>query len=77
MLLLLTSLVPVILLSFLHVRYQARLYPLALFVIFAGLAAGPVRRRPERILAGVLSALLLWQAVDLLPVLPSAYWLPD
>jgi hypothetical protein len=76
-LLLLTSFVPIILLSFLHVRYQARFYPLALFVIFAGLRAGSYPRRHELALAGVLALLLLWQVVDLVPVLPTAYWLPD
>jgi hypothetical protein len=76
-LLILTSVVPVILLSFMHVRYQARLYPLALFIIFAGLQSESHRRRPEIVLGGVLAALLVWQVVDLVPVLQSAYWLPD
>lgn len=76
-LLLLTSVIPIVLLSFLHARYQARLYPLALFVIFAGLREGGHGRRQERIIAAALAAVLLWQAVDLVPVLQSAYWLPD
>lgn len=76
-LLLLTSIVPIVLLSFLHVRYQARFYPLALFVIFAGLHAGSYSRRRELVVAGLLAALLLWQVADLLPVLESAHWLPD
>jgi hypothetical protein len=76
-LLLLTTLVPIILFSFLHVRYQARLYPLALSIIFAGLRAESHPRWHEGALAVVLAALLLWQAVDLAPVLQSAYWLPD
>ena len=76
-LLLLTSFVPIILLAFLHVRYQARFYPLALFVIFAGLQAESQPRRHELALAGLLALLLLWQVVDLVPVLPTAHWLPD
>jgi hypothetical protein len=76
-LLLLSTVVPIVLLSFLHVRYQARLYPIALFVIFAGLRAGTHRRWQELAVAGVLAAILLWQVVDLVPVLQSAHWLPD
>lgn len=76
-LLLVVGVVPVVLLSFLHVRYQARLYPLALFVIFAGLRHGEFTKRQERGLMIVLAALLIWQAIDLAPVFGTAYWLPD
>lgn len=76
-LLLLTSVAPIILFAFMHVRYQARFYPLALFVIFAGLGARMHPRQHELVLTGALAALLLWQAVDLVPVLSSAHWLPD
>jgi hypothetical protein len=76
-LILLSSLVPIVLLSFLHVRYQARLYPLALFVIFAGLRAGSLHPWQRRALAALLAAVLVWQLVDIVPVLGSAHWLPD
>jgi hypothetical protein len=76
-LLLLTSVIPIVLLSFLHMRYQARLYPLALFIIFAGLRDGAYSGRQERTLMAVLAVLLGWQLIDLMPVLQSAYWLPD
>jgi hypothetical protein len=75
--LLLSSLIPTVLLAFMHIRYQARYYPLALFVIFAGLFHGSRDTRTERIVAAVLALLILWQAVDLVPVLETAYWFPD
>jgi hypothetical protein len=76
-LLLLSMLVPIVLFAFLHARYQARLYPLALFVVFAGLRAGTTARSHERALAILLAALLVWQAAGSLPLLRTAYWLPD
>jgi hypothetical protein len=76
-LLLLTSVIPIVLLSFLHVRYQTRLYPLALFIIFAGLRDGVYSRRQERVLMIALAVILAWQLIDLVPVLHSAHWLPD
>jgi hypothetical protein len=76
-LLLLTGVIPILLLSFLHMRYQTRLYPLALFIIFAGLRDGVYSGRQERVLMAVLAVLLGWQLIDLMPVLQSAYWLPD
>lgn len=76
-LLLLANLLPIVLLSFLHVRYQARLYPLALFVIFAGLRSSATPAWAKRAVMAALALLLLWQAVALVPVLRSAYWLPD
>jgi hypothetical protein len=76
-LLLLTSLVPIVLFSFLHLRYQARFYPLALFIIFAGLGDGAFTRRHEYGLAVLLSIVAVWQLIDLVPVMQTAYWLPD
>jgi hypothetical protein len=76
-LLLLSSLVPIVLMSFLHVRYQARLYPLALFVIFAGLPAGSLQPWQRRAVAALLVAVFVWQLVDVVPLLGSAHWLPD
>jgi hypothetical protein len=76
-LLLLTNLVPIFLFSFLHMRYQARLYPLTLFVIFAGLGEAPIGTARERGVASVLALVFLWQMVDVLPVLRSGFWLPD
>jgi hypothetical protein len=46
-------------------------------VIFAGLFHGSRDTRTERIVAAVLALLILWQAVDLVPVLETAYWFPD
>jgi hypothetical protein len=76
-LLLLTSIAPIVLFSFLHMRYQARFYPLALFIIFAGLRDGGYTRRHEYALAAVLALIAVWQLIDVVPILQTAYWLPD
>ena len=76
-LLLCSGVVPIVLVSFMHVRYQARFYPLVLFVVFAGLLDGRLGRRSERILAAALALLVLWQAMQLPPMLEAAHWVPD
>jgi len=74
--LLLIGLVPIVLLAFLHVRYQARFYPLALFVICKGMT-GLRETRTKLLTAAYLVVLLALQVYQSLPVLSCGYWFPD
>lgn len=75
-LLYLTGLIPILLLSFLHIRYQARFYVLALAVI--GLGVPYIAQHKQKVwIAGYLVVVLLWQSYQFLHVFPAGYWLPD
>lgn len=71
--LLLTNLVPILLLSYLHARYQARFYPLALFVIVGALAT-PSSRLRDVLTASYLGGLLLVQTHEFIFFWNNASW---
>lgn len=75
-LLFLSGFIPITLLSFTHVRYIARFYPLLLFMIYLYLAEKRSTVMSKIILA-MLVALLCWQTYQLLPLIPAAHWFPD
>jgi hypothetical protein len=74
-LLLLTNLLPLLCLSFVHVRYLARFYPLVLHVVDRGL--GALTGRDRRLLLAFLVGILALQSVQSLAVLGSALYYPD
>lgn len=77
-LLLLIGFLPITLLSFTHVRYIARFYPLLLVPIYWYLNEYRDRGdRTRRFMFLYLLALLGLQLYQLLAVLPSGHWFPD
>jgi hypothetical protein len=80
-LLLLTNLIPILLLSFVHVRYLARFYPLTLALIFSGLfqapAQTPTQHRISVAAYGYLILLFIMQLYLALPVFQTGYWFYD
>ena len=76
-LLVLTNLVPILLLSFLHVRYQARFYPLVLFVIVGSLACASSTKNRERLVAVCLAGLFLLQLFGSMFFFKTGHWFPD
>lgn len=75
-LLVLVNLVPIVLLSFLHVRYQARFYPLALFVIVGSLSF-LAHKKHEYAVAACLGGLFLYQLLQSAFFYNTAHWFPD
>jgi hypothetical protein len=67
---------PITLLSFMHVRYLARFYPLLLFVIYLYLTKEK-RQIPYWLILLFLVAVLVWQLSYFVPVLIVGYWFPD
>jgi hypothetical protein len=72
----LTSLLPIFLLAYLHIRYQARFYPLALFAVFAGISnlCGKWLRKSVVVYLGILLILQFYQIIS---VFAAGYWFPD
>lgn len=73
--LLMLNLVPILLMSFLHIRYQARFYPVVLAVAVVGVAQMP--RRLRRPLLFALVCILLMQALELVGIILQGGWLTD
>jgi len=75
-LLFLANFIPILLLSFIHVRYIARFYPLALFAILMGLIN--IRNRKAKLLIiAYLACVLISQIQFFIPYLKIGFYLPD
>jgi hypothetical protein len=75
-LLTLVNILPIILLSYFHVRYQPRFYGLALFTVFAGLPEVQDKRVRWALILFLLFV-LVYQAYTFVPVFGEAYYAPD
>jgi hypothetical protein len=69
------SLVPIVLLSYLHVRYQARFYPLLLITAFIAITQATKWRK--LIMVAVLIAVVEFQLFFISSILLHGYWFPD
>lgn len=81
-LLVITNLIPIMLLSFVHVRYMARFYPIALLVVFAGVFQDPTNTRIQKqwqryAVYGYLALLLILQLFQALEIFQAGYWFLD
>lgn len=75
-LMVLTNLIPIFMLAFYHVRYNARFLPLALFTIFAGFDSVENPRLKWFIRGGIL-LLLVIQSILFIQAYSAGYWLVD
>jgi len=75
---LLLGLLPILFLSFTHVRYLARFYPLLLFGIYSYSAqSDPSSNWQHRLLTFYLIVVLILQIILLEPVFQAGHWHPD
>jgi hypothetical protein len=70
------NLLPVILFSTLHVRYQARFYPLLLISGFTSISHSN-NRKLQILFVIFLALLLLLQINQSIPIISDKYWFPD
>ena len=69
------SLVPIVLLSYLHVRYQARFYPLLLITAFIAMTQATKWRK--LIMAAGLMAVVEFQLFYMSSIVLHGFWFPD